>query len=74
MTQAGGMSLLRLDVNESLLRWAMNRSDKSVDKLSTRQDLKSLNEWLAGTKKPTRLQLEAFCEGHLYAIWVFVTP
>ena len=62
MTQAGGMSLLRLDVNESLLRWAMNRSDKSVDKLSTRQDLKSLNEWLAGTKKPTRLQLEAFAK------------
>ena len=54
--------MLHLDVKASLLHWAMNRSDKSVDELSQKQTLKKLNEWLAGTKKPTRPQLEAFAK------------
>ena len=49
-----------LDVNESLLRWALERSKKSVDALSKKQDLKNLDKWLDGTKKPTRNQLEMF--------------
>ena len=57
-----GRILFRLDVNESLLRWAMNRSNKSVDELSKKQTLKDLNKWLVGTKKPTRPQLEAFAK------------
>lgn len=54
--------LPRFDVNESLLRWALNRSNKSVDELIQKQDLRSLDKWLAGTKKPTRPQLEAFAK------------
>ena len=38
----------------------LKRSDKSVNELSKKRDLKRLNEWLAGTRKPTRSQLEAF--------------
>lgn len=56
------MSVFRLDVNESLLRWAMNRSSKSADELSKKHILKNLNEWLKGTRKPTRPQLEAFAK------------
>lgn len=48
------------DVNKSLFRWALERSNKSVDDLSKKHDLKDLNKWLDGTKKPTRNQLETF--------------
>ena len=50
----------RIDVGRSLLEWAMNRSNKSVHELSKKQPLRGLSEWLAGTRKPTRGQLEAF--------------
>ena len=49
-----------LDVNESLFRWALERSNKTVADLSKQRDLRNLDEWLDGTKKPTRRQLEAF--------------
>ena len=52
----------RLDVKDALLHWAMERSNKSADELSKKQNLYKLNEWLAGTRKPTRLQLEAFAK------------
>lgn len=55
-------STFRLDVKESLLHWAMDRSNKSIGELSKKQNLRKLNEWLAGTRKPTRLQLEAFAK------------
>lgn len=51
---------IRLDVDASLLEWAMNRSGNHADKLSKRQHLKDINKWLAGTKKPTMVQLEKF--------------
>ena len=53
---------VRFDVKESLLRWALERSGKSPEELSSKQNLRNLNEWLAGTKKPTRPQLEAFAK------------
>ncbi len=51
---------LVLDVNRSLLQWAIERSGKNVDELSKKPYFKKLNEWLAGTKKPTPTQLEKF--------------
>ena len=51
-----------LDVKESLLRWALERSNKSVDALSKKQDLRDLDKWLNGTKKPTRNQLETLAK------------
>ena len=64
-------NLVRLDVDASLLQWAMNRSGKHVDELSKKQSLNDLGKWLAGTKKPTQSQLEKFARatytpfGHL---------
>ena len=56
------MSLSRLDVDTSLLKWAMERSNKSVSELSGKSNLKKLNAWLEGTRKPTHSQLEAFAK------------
>lgn len=52
----------RLDVKGTLLHWAMERSNKSAEDLAEKPNLKKLNEWLAGTRKPTRPQLEAFAK------------
>lgn len=52
--------MVRFDVSKSLLQWAMDRSGKSAEELSTKKSLKNLHEWMVGTKKPTRYQLEAF--------------
>lgn len=57
-----GQRTIRFDVKESLLRWALERSNKSPDELSNKQNLHKLNDWLAGTRKPTRPQLEAFAK------------
>ena len=61
MTQ-GTHDLFKIEVKESLLLWAMKRSNKSVAELSKRQNLRKIGEWLAGTGKPTRPQLEAFAK------------
>lgn len=53
---------IRFDVKESLLHWALERSGKSPDELSNRQHMRKIDDWLAGTVKPTRPQLEAFAE------------
>lgn len=57
-----GQHAVRFDVKESLLRWALERSNKTPDELSNKQNLRKLNDWLAGTRKPTRPQLEAFAK------------
>ena len=57
---SSGKHSVRFDVKESLLRWALERSNKSVDELSRKQNLRNLGDWLVGTRKPTRPQLEAF--------------
>lgn len=52
----------QFDVNESLLQWAMERSNKSIDDLTSKQGLENLEGWLMGDSKPTRSQLEAFAK------------
>ena len=52
----------RLDVKGTLLHWAMERSNKSAEDLAKKPNLRKLSEWLAGTRKPTRPQLEAFAK------------
>ena len=59
MGKRGGSSP-QFDVKVSLLQWAMERSDKSVEDLSGKRGLENLEKWLIGDGKPTRLQLEAF--------------
>ena len=54
--------MLRLDVDRSLLEWAVARSGKSAAELSKKQDFKKLNEWLSGIIQPTRRQLEEFAK------------
>ena len=54
--------MLRLDVDRSLLEWAVARSGKSATELSKKQDLGKLDGWLSGTIKPTRRQLEEFAK------------
>ena len=62
---------IRLDVNASLLHWAMNRSGKYAEELSKKNQLNDVDKWLEGTKKPTLVQLEKFAKatytplGHL---------
>ena len=53
---------IRFDVKESLLRWALERSGKSPDELSDKQSFHKINDWLDGSVKPTRPQLEAFAK------------
>lgn len=57
-----GRQSSRFDVNESLLQWAMERSDKSIEDLSKKRGLENLERWLTGAGKPTRLQLETFAK------------
>lgn len=49
-----------VSVNKTILRWAIKRSGKSVDKLTKTPTLKNLKEWLNGEKHPTIKQLEKF--------------
>lgn len=51
---------LRVSVKESLLRWALDRSDKSVEELSKKPNTKKIDEWLNGNSMPTLRQLEQF--------------
>ena len=54
--------MVRLDVDRSLLEWAVDRSGKSTTELSKKQDLGNLDGWMSGTIKPTRRQLEKFAK------------
>ena len=49
-----------IDVKEPILRWAIDRSGMSVDVISRRPNIQMVKEWLQGTRKPTRIQLEVF--------------
>ena len=51
---------LNVSVNKAVLRWAVKRSGKSVDKLMKQQGMRNLKEWLSGKKNPTVRQLEIF--------------
>lgn len=53
---------LRFDVEPSMLNWAVHRSSRTVDELAGKKATKNIREWLEGTSKPTRPQLEAFAK------------
>lgn len=50
----------KISVNEKMLRWAIQRSGKSIDKLVEAQQMKNLEDWINGKKDPTVKQLEVF--------------
>lgn len=51
---------LRIPVNGEILRWAIKRSGRSIDKLTEIQQMKNLEDWISGKKDPTVKQLEKF--------------
>ena len=50
----------KISVNAKMLRWAVQRSGKSVGKLAEAQQMKNLEDWISGKKDPTVKQLEVF--------------
>lgn len=54
------MSTLRVDVAPAMLRWAVDRSGRSVDAVLRHFD--KFGDWLNGEAKPTLRQLEAFAK------------
>lgn len=61
-----------VEVNPELLRWACDRSGRSVHDLSRR--FPRLQQWLAGERKPTFKQLEEFAKTTYTAIGYFFLP
>lgn len=49
----------RVAVKPEVLRWAIERSERSIEELEKKQPLRHLRDWLAGAAKPTYKQLEA---------------
>ena len=58
----GGRDRLYINVEPTVLLWALERSNKSVDGLSTKPALKRLQKWLNNDGRPTLLQLEVFAD------------
>ena len=47
-------------MNKAVLRWAAERSGKSIDDLSKKPQMKMIQKWMKGDERPTIKQLEAF--------------
>lgn len=58
----GGEGTFYIDVEPTVLLWALKRSNKSIDKLSTKPAFKRLRKWLNKDRGPTLSQLEAFAD------------
>ena len=54
----GRQGRLYVEVEPKVLEWALRRSGKNVDELSSKTDFKRLPKWLAGSISPTLPQLE----------------
>ena len=64
--------MIRVDVNPELLRWARERAGLSQEKLAGR--FRRLDDWEAGTVKPTLKQLEAFARAvHVPTGYLFLS-
>lgn len=50
--------MLRIDIAEPVLRWAINRTQTPIENLKNTQDFKLVEEWLSGTTRPTLRQAE----------------
>lgn len=50
--------MLRIDITEPVLRWAINRTRTPIENLKNTQDFKLIEEWLSGTIRPTLRQAE----------------
>lgn len=66
--------MIRVSVQPTLLQWAIERSERSVEELTRKQGLQHLPDWLAGTGKPTFKQLQALAEGTWTPIGYFFLP
>lgn len=54
--------MVKVDIKESVLRWAIERSGQSIDELEFKFPI---SDWLSHKKSPTILQLEAFAKAIL---------
>lgn len=61
----------RVEVKPELLQWACNRSGRSTEELTKRQNLKKLDAWLKGKLHPTFRQLEEFARATYTPIGYF---
>ncbi|MGH9897208.1 MAG: DNA-binding protein, partial [bacterium] len=61
-----------VDVNPELIRWAVERSGRSIEALSRR--FPKLSEWEAGEKQPTLRQLESLAKKTWTPIGYFFLP
>lgn len=66
--------MLRVMVKPELLRWARNRSGRSIDELSARSRLKKLAQWESGKAAPTLKQLEAFARATYVPVGYLFLP
>jgi Zn-dependent peptidase ImmA (M78 family) len=61
-----------MQVEPTLLSWALDRSGRTVSDIAGRKDLKHFREWVAGSRSPSYAQLEKFAHythtpvGYLY--------
>jgi len=51
---------LRIDVQPHMLKWAIERSGKSIEQLSQINGLHKISQWMSGESKPTLRQLTGF--------------
>lgn len=68
---AAGRRTHRVEVKPELLRWACNRSGRSVEALRKRPNLKKLDVWLKNELHPTFRQLEEFARATYTPIGYF---
>ena len=68
---AAGSSVHRVEVKPELLRWACNRSGRSVEEIRKRPNLKKIDAWLKNELDPTFRQLEEFARATYTPIGYF---
>ena len=64
--------IVRVEVQASLYRWALERSRLDLDKLAPR--FPKLPEWMAGDRLPTLKQIEKFAQATGTAVGYFFLP
>ena len=52
----------RVSITPEVLRWAVQRTGRTVEELSQQSDFKKLPLWIAGTSEPTLRQAEKLAE------------
>jgi Zn-dependent peptidase ImmA (M78 family) len=71
---AGGMSSFRVPVEPAVLEWAVERSGKEPEELSSRKDFQDLELWETRQKNPTYRQLQKFAAATYTPLGFFFLP